>query len=93
MAALKSCSADCAERAAIPGSDGAGVVRCTGQEVVVYPLLHWGHREDAPAAQQVLAAIALQQGRADEAAVYMRRVVRDAPRSLVGWRALVAPWV
>ena len=33
----------------IPGSDGAGVVRGTGQEVVIYPLLHWGDRDDAPA--------------------------------------------
>jgi zinc-binding alcohol dehydrogenase/oxidoreductase len=33
----------------IPGSDGAGVVRGTGQEVVIHPLLHWGDREDAPA--------------------------------------------
>ncbi|HZQ66844.1 MAG TPA: zinc-binding dehydrogenase [Gaiellaceae bacterium] len=31
----------------IPGSDGAGVRRDTGEEVVVYPGLHWGDREDA----------------------------------------------
>ena len=31
----------------IPGSDGAGVRRDTGQEVVIYPGLHWGDREDA----------------------------------------------
>jgi zinc-binding alcohol dehydrogenase/oxidoreductase len=31
----------------IPGSDGAGVRRDTGEEVVVYPGLGWGGREDA----------------------------------------------
>jgi len=30
------------------GSDGAGVVRETGEEVVILPGLHWGEREDAP---------------------------------------------
>jgi NADPH:quinone reductase-like Zn-dependent oxidoreductase len=32
----------------IPGSDGAGVRRDTGAEVVINPALHWGHREAAP---------------------------------------------
>jgi len=32
----------------VPGSDGAGVRRDTGEEVVVYPALRWGEREDAP---------------------------------------------
>ena len=32
----------------VPGSDGAGVRRDTGEEVVVLPSLHWGDREDAP---------------------------------------------
>jgi len=32
----------------VPGSDGAGVRRDTGEEVVIYPGLHWGEREDAP---------------------------------------------
>jgi NADPH:quinone reductase-like Zn-dependent oxidoreductase len=31
----------------IPGSDGAGVRRDTGEEVVIYPGLGWGSREDA----------------------------------------------
>ncbi len=31
----------------IPGSDGAGVRRDTGEEVVVYPGLGWGPREDS----------------------------------------------
>ena len=34
----------------VPGSDGAGVRRDTGEEVVVFPGLGWGDREDAPAA-------------------------------------------
>jgi zinc-binding alcohol dehydrogenase/oxidoreductase len=32
----------------IPGSDGAGVRRDTGEEIVVFPGLHWGSREEAP---------------------------------------------
>ena len=32
----------------VPGSDGAGVRRDTGEEVVLYPGLDWGDREDAP---------------------------------------------
>ena len=31
----------------IPGSDGAGVRRDTGEEVVIYPALDWGVREEA----------------------------------------------
>jgi zinc-binding alcohol dehydrogenase/oxidoreductase len=31
----------------IPGSDGAGIRRDTGEEVVIYPGLAWGDREDA----------------------------------------------
>jgi zinc-binding alcohol dehydrogenase/oxidoreductase len=31
----------------IPGSDGAGIRRDTGEEVVIYPGLHWGPRQDA----------------------------------------------
>ncbi len=32
----------------VPGSDGTGVRRDTGEEVVLYPGLNWGDREDAP---------------------------------------------
>jgi NADPH:quinone reductase-like Zn-dependent oxidoreductase len=32
----------------VPGSDGAGVRRDTGEEVVIYPSLFWGDREEAP---------------------------------------------
>ena len=32
----------------VPGSDGAGVRRDTGDEVVILPSLAWGVREDAP---------------------------------------------
>ncbi|MEI7761051.1 MAG: zinc-binding dehydrogenase [Thermoleophilia bacterium] len=31
----------------IPGSDGAGVRRDTGEEVIIYPALDWGPREEA----------------------------------------------
>lgn len=33
----------------VPGSDGAGVRRDTGEEVVILPAVGWGDREDAPA--------------------------------------------
>ena len=32
------------------GADGAGVRRDTGEEVVIIPSLHWGERDEAPAA-------------------------------------------
>ncbi len=32
----------------VPGSDGGGVRRDTGDEVVILPALHWGRSEDAP---------------------------------------------
>jgi zinc-binding alcohol dehydrogenase/oxidoreductase len=32
----------------VPGSDGAGVRRDTGEEVVIYPSLEWGSREEHP---------------------------------------------
>lgn len=32
----------------VPGSDGAGIRRDTGEEVVILPSLDWGEREDAP---------------------------------------------
>jgi NADPH:quinone reductase-like Zn-dependent oxidoreductase len=32
----------------VPGSDGAGIRRDTGEEVVVFPSLRWGGREAAP---------------------------------------------
>ncbi len=31
----------------VPGSDGAGVRRDTGEEVMIYPALDWGDREEA----------------------------------------------
>jgi NADPH:quinone reductase-like Zn-dependent oxidoreductase len=34
----------------VPGSDGAGIRRDTGEEVVIYPGLDWGAREDAAGA-------------------------------------------
>lgn len=47
-------------------------------------------RADLPAAEQALAAIAMQQNNPDQAAWYMRRAVREAPRNIVHWRTLVA---
>lgn len=32
----------------VPGSDGAGIRRDTGEDVVILPSLAWGEREDAP---------------------------------------------
>ncbi len=47
-------------------------------------------KDDLPAAEQALGAIALMQGRANDAAWYLRRAVRESPRSLPAWRALIA---
>jgi len=48
------------------------------------------YRDDLGAAEQALGAIALIQHRPDDAAWYLRRAAKDAPRSLVTWRALIA---
>lgn len=48
------------------------------------------HREDLAAAEQALGVIAFLQGKPNEAAWYLRRATRAAPRSLLTWRALVA---
>ncbi|MGE5181782.1 MAG: tetratricopeptide repeat protein, partial [Acidobacteriota bacterium] len=45
---------------------------------------------DLPAAEQALGAIAILQGRADDAAWYLRRAAREAPRSLETRQALIA---
>ena len=48
------------------------------------------HREDLASAEQALGVIAYRQGKASEAAWYLRRATRESPRSLLTWRALVA---
>lgn len=48
------------------------------------------YRDDLGAAEQALGAIALLQHRPDDAAWYLRRAAKDAPRSLPTWRALIA---
>jgi Flp pilus assembly protein TadD len=48
------------------------------------------YREDLPAAEQALGAIALLQNRPDDAAWYLRRAASEAPRSPITWRALIA---
>ncbi len=45
---------------------------------------------DLAAAEQALGAIAMKQGRTDEAAWYLRRAVRGNPRVILAWRTLVA---
>ena len=45
---------------------------------------------ELPAAQEALGAIALDKGRGDDAAWYLRQAVRGAPRSLITRRAAVA---
>lgn len=47
-------------------------------------------RYDLPAAEQALAAIALMQNRPDDAAWYMRKAVREAPRNIINWRTGIA---
>jgi len=48
------------------------------------------YRDDLPAAEQALGAIALLQNRPDDAAWYLRRAVSAAPRNPIAWRALIA---
>jgi tetratricopeptide (TPR) repeat protein len=48
------------------------------------------YREDLPAAEQALGVIALVQNRPDDAAWYLRRAAREAPRNPITWRALIA---
>ncbi|MGN6104569.1 MAG: tetratricopeptide repeat protein, partial [Kofleriaceae bacterium] len=47
-------------------------------------------RDELPVAEQALGAIALRQNRPDDAAWYLRKSVREAPRSVIAWRSLVA---
>ena len=47
-------------------------------------------REDLPSAEQALGVIALRQARWSEAAWYLRRATRGAPREVLTWRALAA---
>jgi tetratricopeptide (TPR) repeat protein len=47
-------------------------------------------RDQLAAAEEALGVIAYQQGRADDAAWYLRRAARGLPRSLTTWRALIA---
>src|SRR6185503_11158584 len=48
------------------------------------------YRDDLPAAEQALGAIALLQNRPDDAAWYLRRAAVAAPRNAASWRALIA---
>jgi Flp pilus assembly protein TadD len=48
------------------------------------------YRDDLPAAEQALGAIALLQNRPADAAWYLRRAVLAAPRNAATWRALIA---
>ncbi len=47
-------------------------------------------RDDLPAAEAALGAIALAQNKPTDAAWYLRRAVREAPRVVIAWRALIA---
>jgi NADPH:quinone reductase-like Zn-dependent oxidoreductase len=83
------------------GSDGAGVVAGTGEEVVILPLLGWGARDDAPAPDyQILGAP--RDGTHAERVVVPAANVRPKPArlsweeaaalplaGLTAWRALV----
>jgi Flp pilus assembly protein TadD len=55
----------------------------------IYTLLQ-KYPADLPAAEEALGAIAIVQNRPDDAAWYLRRAVREAPRSLPTRRAVIA---
>jgi len=59
------------------------------EAIRIYTLLQ-KYTADLPAAEEALGAIAIVQGRADDAAWYLRRAVREAPRSLPTRRAVIA---
>ncbi len=48
------------------------------------------YKDDLGAAEHALGAIALLQNRGTDAAWYLRRAVKDGPRVLAAWRALIA---
>ncbi|MBA3820983.1 MAG: tetratricopeptide repeat protein, partial [Deltaproteobacteria bacterium] len=75
-----------------PGFSAAQALFDAGRHadaIRAYTLLQ-KHRDDLAAAEHALGAIALVQRRPDDAAWYLRRAVREAPRSLTAWRTLVA---
>ncbi|MBA3464971.1 MAG: hypothetical protein H0T46_33865 [Deltaproteobacteria bacterium] len=75
----------------LPGFSGAQLLLDNGklpEAIRAYTNLQ-KFREHLPAAEQALGVIALMQGRANDAAWYLRRAVRAAPRSLPAWRALI----
>jgi Flp pilus assembly protein TadD len=81
-----------APESSFPGFSSAQALFDAGrfpEAIRTYTLLQ-KYRVDLPAAEQALAAIALLQNRPDDAAWYMRRAVREAPRNIVNWRTLVA---
>ncbi len=76
----------------LPGFSGAQALLDAGKLVEAnraYTNLQ-RFKDDLPATEQALGVVALMQGRANDAAWYLRRAVREQPRSLPGWRALIA---
>ncbi|MEO8701207.1 MAG: tetratricopeptide repeat protein, partial [Kofleriaceae bacterium] len=59
-------------------------------EAVKYYQLQQRYREDTATAEHALGVIALMQSRWSDAAWYLRRAVKGAPRVLPAWRSLVA---
>ena len=59
------------------------------EAVRAYTLLQ-KYKDDVASAEEALGAIALAQGRNDDGAWYLRRAVREAPRSLITRRAVIA---
>ena len=85
-------AAKLAPDSSLPGFASAQALYDAGryaEAIRTYTLLQ-KFRADLPAAEQALGAIALQQNRPDDAAWYLRRAVREAPRNIVNWRTLVA---
>ncbi len=81
-----------APESSLPGFAGAQALLDAGKLVEAnraYTNLQ-RFKDELPATEQALGAVALIQGRANDAAWYLRRAVREAPRSLPAWRALIA---
>ena len=70
----------------VPGSDGAGIRRDTGEEVVIYPGLHWGPREDAAGPELAESSAGRRTARTPSSSSCPRRTSTRSPRDCRGRR-------
>ena len=76
----------------VPGSDGAGVCRDTGEDVVILPSLWWGDESSAPATEWSILGDSVWGTHADSVLV-PAEVVFPKPRGLTWGQAAALPLV